>query len=182
MQRAVRSIRYHAEAYGIDPNRLGALGGSSGGHLVNMLGVLEGAGDPENLDPVNRESARVQCVVARAAPSSLLHMGRDSSLLGLSLKSAAPGTIEHKTFLEASPVTHVSPESSPFLLIHGDADETVPFEQSEIMAEALRKANVDVELLRIPGGGHGATFGGVPGPPDYVGEIVRWFDRMLPEA
>ena len=47
-QRAVRFVRHHAEKYGIDPERIGAMGGSSGGYLANMLGVLDGEGDPED--------------------------------------------------------------------------------------------------------------------------------------
>ena len=47
------------------------------------------------------------------------------------------------------------------------------------MKAALKKAGVEVKLLRIPGGAHGATFGGVTDGPDYVGEMIRWFDHHL---
>ena len=70
-QRAVRFVRHHADDFGIDPERIGAMGGSSGGHLVSMLGVLDGSGAGEDSSPVNRESAKVQVVVARAAPTDL---------------------------------------------------------------------------------------------------------------
>ena len=53
------------------PSRNGAMGGSSGGHLVSMLGVLDGAGAATDANPVNQESAKVQAVVARAAPTDL---------------------------------------------------------------------------------------------------------------
>src|SRR5262249_30301290 len=59
-QRAVRYVRYHAARYGVRSSRLGALGGSSGAHLVSLLGVLDGAGDPDHADPVEREGAKVQ--------------------------------------------------------------------------------------------------------------------------
>jgi len=62
-QRAVRFIRHNAAAYAIDGRRLGAWGASSGGHLAGLLGTLDGAGDPNDSDPVNRESAKVQAVV-----------------------------------------------------------------------------------------------------------------------
>ena len=58
-------MRHHATEYGIDATRIGAMGGSSGAHLVSLLGVLDGDGDPKDASPVNRESAKVQVVVAR---------------------------------------------------------------------------------------------------------------------
>ena len=70
-QRAVRFVRHHAAEFGIDPDRIGAIGGSSGGHLVSLLGVLDARGVPGDASPVNRESAKVQVVVARAAPTDL---------------------------------------------------------------------------------------------------------------
>ena len=68
VQRAVRFVRHNAAMFGIRPDRIGAAGGSSGGHLVSMLGTLDGKGNANDADPVERESAKVQCVVARAAP------------------------------------------------------------------------------------------------------------------
>src|SRR5215475_9393305 len=64
-QRAVRWVRANATRYGIQSERVGAAGGSSGGHLVSLLGLLDGAGDSEDIDPIGRLSGRVQCVVAR---------------------------------------------------------------------------------------------------------------------
>jgi acetyl esterase/lipase len=188
VQRAVRFIRHNAKTYGIRPDRIGATGGSSGGHLVSMLGVLDGKGDPDDPDPVNRESAKVQCVVARAAPTDLVARMQEgstgtatiASFLGMRLPgNAPPNSIEARTYREASPVTHVSSDDPPMLLLHGDEDRTVPIEQSEIMEQALKKAGVEVKLLRVAGGGHGANFSGVENPPDYLGETVRWFDRHL---
>ena len=66
-QRAVRFVRHNAARFNVRADRIGAVGGSSGGHLVESLGVLDGAGIKDDPDPVNRESAKAQCVVARAA-------------------------------------------------------------------------------------------------------------------
>ena len=67
------------------------------------------------------------------------------------------------------------------LLFHGDADETVPFHQSELMVAAMRKAGAEVKFVRLPGGGHG--FAGEtarhPEWPDFLGETVRWLDQRL---
>ena len=80
IQRAVRYVRYNAEKYGIDPDRIGAVGGSSGGHLISLLATLGEEGNPEDPDPINRESSRVQTVVARAAPFDLTKMGHSLNL------------------------------------------------------------------------------------------------------
>ncbi len=180
-QRAVRFVRHHAEEFGIDPDRIGAMGGSSGGHLVSLLGVLDGDGAAEDASAVNRESAKVQAVVARAAPTDLtLSSPRTVHPLFGFRRSVRTDSVEHRRFIAASPVTHVTADDPPVLLIHGDADEVVSYDNAEVMQAALEKAGVPVELLRIPGAGHGPTFPGAANPPDYIGAMVAWFDRHLP--
>jgi len=178
-QRAVRFVRHNAARFNVHAGRIGAVGGSSGGHLVESLGVLDGAGIRDDPDPVNRESAKVQCVVARAAPADLARMNV-VEFIGMRPPDAkSRNTVEDRVYREASPLHHVSSSSAPILLIHGDADQSVPFEQSEMMEKALRAAVVPTHLLRIPGGGHGPTYAGAKNPPDYMGEMVRWLDRYL---
>ena len=180
-QRAVRFVRTRAEDNGIDPDRIGAIGGSSGGHLVSMLGVLDGASDPDDESPINRASARVQCVVARAAPCNLVGdhatAGAPAMMLGASLgPDAPPGSIEYRRALEASPITHVTPDAAPFYLVHGDADDVVPFAASEAMAEALANASVPVKLRRVPGGVHGPQ---IVADAVIATEIRAWLDEHL---
>jgi acetyl esterase/lipase len=188
-QRAVRFVRHNASHWGVHADRIGACGGSSGGHLVSLLGTLPGDGDASDPDPVNRESAAVQCVVARAAPVDMLSfvtspIGSGSSVadfIGMLPRGEAEGpySLEHRTYQEASPLHHVSANSPPFLLIHGEQDATVPFEQSERMLLALQNAGVPADLLPIPSAGHGPNFPGAVNPPDYLGAMVRWFDEHL---
>lgn len=180
-QRAVRYVRYHAETYGIDPDRIGAIGGSSGGHLVSMLGVLDGRGDPEDESPINRLSAKVQCVVARAAPSSFVidwsGRGPPSMFLGADVSpDADPGSVEYRRALVASPIAHVTPDDPPFYLVHGEADDVVPIANSEAMAEALREAGVPCTFRRVPGVGHGP---GLLADPALRAEVRAWFDEHL---
>lgn len=190
VQRAVRYIRYNAKDYGVDPARIGAVGYSSGAYLAAMLGVLDGPGDSVDPDPINRMSAKVQCVVASATPTDLqLASSGDpnvASYMGQIRPRAAgldpgPDPVAVRAYREASPITHVSASSAPTLLLHGDADPIVSFRQSEIMEAAMRKVGVDVRLVRLPGGDHG--FGGAaaqhPDWPDFLGETVRWLDRHL---
>ena len=87
--------------------------------------------------------------------------------------------MEYRTFRDASPIHYVTKDDPPFLLMHGDADPVVPFKHSEVMQQALQGVGVPVTLMRVAGGGHGPTFSGATNPPDYLGEMVRWFDRYL---
>ena len=180
VQRAVRFIRHNAAKFGINPNKIGASGGSSGGHLVSMLGALDGRGLPTDPDPVERESAKVQCVVARAAPVDFLSGTNGSFLLGMTRPLPNDKTsAEYRTHVEASPISHVTPDDPPFLLMHGDKDESVNISQSERMEAKLKSAGVPVKFLRIPGAAHGPTFPGAINPQDYLGEMVRWFNQHL---
>lgn len=185
-QRAVRFVRHNAGRFGIRAERIGVVGGSSGGHLALMLGLMDGKGLVDDGDAVNRESAKVQCVVARAAPADLAGMMASgggaaiASFMGMPSPAAeATATVEARMYREVSPLTYVSADDPPVLLMHGDKDETVPIGQSEKMEKALRAAGVTVKFLTIPGGNHGPTFGNPPGAPDYMGEMVRWLDRYL---
>lgn len=183
-QRAVRFIRHHAARFGIDPARIGGAGGSSGAHLVALLGTLDGAGDTSDPDVVNRESAKLQAVVARAVPADFLQNGHGAAtgaianFMGVSVRQLMSKETQPPA-QAASPINHVTSTSAPFLLMHGDADEVVPIEQSERMEDALRRAGVPVKLLRIAGGTHHPTFKGATNPPDYLGEMVKWFDLYL---
>ena len=182
VQRAVRFIRHHAKKYGIDPARIGAVGGSSGGYLVSMLGVLDGRGDPRSGSPIERESAKVQVVVARATPSDLQTMPELAQVAQFAggFRSDAAGSPEFRLYREASPVTHVSPDDPPFLIVHGDADPVIPFAQAEGFAKAFRSAGVTVKLVTIPGGVHGPNFGNAERAAVYQREIVAWLGTHLP--
>jgi acetyl esterase/lipase len=181
VQRAVRFVRHDARRFGVQP-RLGGMGGSSGAHLLGLVAMLRAPGMTGDPDPVNREAATLDTVVLRAGKFAMAEPpvpGAAALFMGLLPRDAA----SQKIYAAASPITHVSAGAPPVLLLHGDSDDTVPFEQSVAMEKALRAANVPVKLVRIPGGEHGEDFGakGKPNPswPDYVGEMVAWFDQHL---
>lgn len=179
-QRAVRYVRYHAPTYGLRADRIGAIGGSSGGHLVSMLGLLDGSGDPDGESPIDRLSARVQCVVARAVPTDFLtdlRGGAVALFLGVAINSGTnPDSAEYRRAREASPIAHVTPDAPPFFFIHGDADDMVPITQSLALAEALRRAGVPVQHRSVPGGLHGPS---LVADPQIAAEIRAWFDQHL---
>ena len=130
----------------------------------------------------------MQCVVAWMPACDMLNgYTQIRPVLALylgSLPGPSPDSPEAKLYREASPVTHVTKDSPPTLLVHGDADPIVPIKHSELMEAALKKAEVPVKLVRLKGGVHGRNFGGANLPdakdwPDYLGETVRWFDQHL---
>jgi acetyl esterase/lipase len=190
VQRAVRFIRHQASAYGIDAERLGAIGYSSGAHLTTMLGVLGGVGVATDSDPINRLSARVQAVVAWAAPTDLEHFDTGdgvrnvASFMGQLLIGVTQESVEMAAYRAASPITHLSASSAPILLIHGDADTTVPFRQSELMLAAATRLGAEVTLIRVPGGSHlfALELAKHPDWPDVIGETARWVDQHLKAA
>ncbi len=190
VQRAVRFIRHHAQDYAIDPDRIGAMGGSSGAHLVSMLGVMDGAGDKDDPSLINQESAKVQAVVTRAAPMDLRN-DPGAPLFGFRDNVSRIGKVELNQLKQASPITYVSPDDPPFLLIHGDKDPVVPFQRSVDMHKALTKAGVTAELIPVVGGGHGPRYEAMvmvdgkrvrrepQNPPDYIAAMIAWFDQHL---
>lgn len=187
-ERAVRFIRFHAERFGINPERIGGWGFSSGAHLVALLGVLDGAGTPGDPDAINRHSAKLQCIVAGALPADLTRARGPlapvvTSFLGAPHFTIGPSWLESRfsedVARQASPLYQVSADDAPFLLEHGDADQVVPFDQSVWMDSTLRRAGVPVVLRRVPGGDHGGPAWAAHDTPVRYAAIVAWFDRHL---
>ena len=186
---AVRWLRAHADEYGLDPDRFGAWGSSAGGHLVAMLGTagdvkeLEGGGEG---DANQGHSSRVQAVCDWFGPTDFLKMDEQAPPNARQRHSAPEspesqligGTVtEHPEKVKAAnPITYVSKDDPPFLIMHGDKDNLVPLGQSEILRDALEKAGVDVTLHVVRGAGHG--FGG----PEISAMVVEFFDRHLKAA
>jgi acetyl esterase/lipase len=182
VQRAVRFVRHHAARFGIDSSRLGGVAGSSGAHLVSLVALLAAPGNPDDPDPVQREPATLQAVVARAAPTDLRVFAAGPVV---SLMERLPDRTpeDKKIYALASPITHVSASAPPMLLLHGDSDDLVPVQQSIAMEAALRKAGANARLVVVPGGEHGPDFGvdgkAHPQLPQLFGQAVGWLDEHL---
>jgi len=183
-QAAVRWVRANAEKYGLDPNRVGAWGSSAGGHLVAMLGTCS---DVETFvtDAHRDQSGRVQAVCDWFGPTDFLRMNdfagsidHDAAGSPESLFLGGPIQENKQLAAKANPITYVSKNDPPFLIMHGDNDRSVPYNQSELLAAALAKAGVEATLYRVQGGGHG--FGGATDTPEQLFEMVaRFFDKHL---
>jgi acetyl esterase/lipase len=187
VQRAIRFVRANAKQYDIDPARLGGLGGSSGGNLIALAALRAAPGIADDPDAVNREPATLQAIVLRAAVTDLRNLPTpQGAYYVVSYMESPPGDAPAvKALYEAaSPVTQVRRGAPPTLLIHGDADDLIPYQLSVEMERALRQAGTPAKLLNVPGGVHGADFGGRRRPdwPDYFAETVGWFDQHLEAA
>lgn len=157
---AVRYLRAHAGAYGYDPNRIGAIGGSAGGHLVALLGTAAGVkaleGDVGDCDD---QSSAVQAVCDTLGPTDLLDY-EDCQMKPAADDLVAKllgGSVAEKPDLArlASPLYFVDPSDPPFLIIHGRLDPLVPVSQAQRLHDAQKKAGAPTELMIDPDGGHG---------------------------
>ena len=154
---AIRWLRANAAKYHLDPDHIGVWGASAGGHLVAMLGTTGGAKDLEGSGGNLDQSSRVQCVVDWFGPSDLLTMGGGHDNPGSPESRLIGGPVQEnkEKARKASPLSYVSKDSAPFLIMHGDKDNVVPPTQSKVLAEALKKAGVEVKLVVVEGNGHG---------------------------
>ena len=169
VQAAVRWLRKprQVKKYGINPKRIGTLGGSAGAHLAGMLATL-GQGS------LKRE-ARVRAAVSWSGPMNLVTIrGVDVDGPVATFLGCRPRVPEcEDTAAEASPITYVDDTDGALLLVHS-ADEFVPVEQAEVMAAALEDADVAHELIVLPGTRHARAFAA-----DVWDETVAFFERYL---
>lgn len=155
---AVRWLRAHADQYGLDSDRIGAWGVSSGGHLAALLGVTGDVPALEGQDGHLDQSSRVRGVVVWYGRADLtMASGQHDSNVTAAVSQllGAPVDAHRDLAIRASPLYYVSGCAAPFLIIHGDQDRRVPVEQGILLADALKRAGVDVTLQIVRGGGHG---------------------------
>lgn len=174
---AIRWLRANAKKYNLDPEKIGVTGTSAGGHLVAMLGTTGDVPELEGkLGEHLMESSRVTCVVDQFGPSDLLAMGGSHNNPNSPESKLVGGAVQEtqEVAREASATTHVSKEDPPFLLIHGTSDNLVPFHQSELLYEALKKGGVDSTLVPVQGGGHGNF-----GTREVAERVRQFFDKHL---
>jgi len=169
MRRAVRFIRQHAGEYGVDPNRIGVLGGSAGGQLALLLGTTADSGDPSAPDAVLRESSRVAAVVAFFPPTDFSRWTNRRAF-------PATATLTEAEAAQYSPIRFASPGAAPSLIVHGDADTVVPMVEGETMHGALTKAGVPASFIRIEGAGHGFEGANLE---RASAAMVQWFEQHL---
>jgi acetyl esterase/lipase len=140
-QRAIRYVRSHAAEYGIDPQRIGILGFSAGGHLASSAGTHVAEANPSAADPLQRVSSRPNLMVLLYPVITMgpfTHAGSKQNLLGDNPPQELVDLISNEK--------QVTKDTPPAFIAQGENDKTVPVENSMVFAEALRKAGVPFEL------------------------------------
>jgi len=180
---AIRWVKLNAEKYGVDPNRLGLMGASAGGHLALLVSVTPEDGIADAKKELNRVDTRVKAVSVFFPPTDFIDWGGKRPDYSKTIGSLLfTGGVDGKTpeeidarAKELSPRYRVTAgPMPPFMLYHGDADPMVPLQQSEVFVEAVKAAGGSAELFVKPGGGHPwLTL------PDEVGKMADWFDKQL---
>jgi acetyl esterase/lipase len=183
---AIRWLRANARTYQLDPGHIGVWGASAGGHLAALLGTTGGVKELEGTGGNAAQSSRVQAVVDFFGPTDFLQMDahavRGSFLKHDPVNSPESkligGAIQHNVekVKRANPVHYVTKDAPPFFIAHGEQDPLVPCHQSELLYEALKKAEVEVTFQKIPGAGHG---GREFGTDKMQAAIQEFFDKHL---
>ena len=153
IRRAIRFIRTHAAEYGVDGQRLGLFGISSGGHLSLLTAAQGGDGDPQATDPVDRVSDRVQAVACFYPPTDMANWGAAGKVFAFPPSDRHDNSVA--TARACSPTTHFTKAMPPTLIIHGDADELVPLQQAHQAVARFQALGVEHRLVVRPGKGHG---------------------------
>ena len=158
-QRAIRTVRARAAEWGVDPNRLGIIGFSAGGHLASTAGTHFDAGSTSGGDAIDRVSSRPDFMMliypVITMRDSVTHKGSHDNVLGPNPDPALVRLLSNEL-----QVTRATP---PAFIVHSTDDRTVPVENSILMYRALRDAAVPVEMHIFEHGGHG--FGMAPKDP-----------------
>ena len=175
--RGVKFIRQHAAEYGVSPNRLGATGGSAGGHLSLLLATRghEFSGESRNL---------IEAVAVFYPPTDLLNLGSSTENPGnggpplhfRNVFGIAPDNMEDwkRVGRRLSPIYHLSRNTPPVLIIHGNADTLVPIEQSEWFVDRAQDQGVKIKLIQKQGKRHGWLTLLLD-----IEHFSRWFDLHL---
>jgi acetyl esterase/lipase len=151
---AVRFLRANAAKYAIDPQRIGAVGDSAGGHLALMLAFTPGVAEFESGGNRDQSSA-ITCAVSYYGPVDMVRL--KSPVADQVLPLFLGGSVENapSAYRLASPFNWITPLAPPVLAIHGTKDPQVPHEQSQWLVEQVKRVGGTAELLTIEGGGHG---------------------------
>ena len=198
LKRAVRYIRYNAKQLGIDPDHIGIEGASAGGHLSLAIATADDKLNTNATDPVDRVSSRVQAAAVLFPPTDFFNWGLPGAAMidarDQQKQARVYGAFDFRVWnnatttydvvtdtaarkkigKEISPIYAVSSDDPPIFIVHGDADMTVPVQQSQTFVAKLKEAGVTNNFIIKKGARHNAD--------DMKAELdqfVDWFDKYL---
>lgn len=181
VRRCVRFIRLNADDFEVDPERLGVLGGSAGGHLTLMLATTGDDGDPKAADEVLKASSRIAAGVSLYPPTDLRGWTTDPPAeIAKHASLKPPLTFDAAKEADVSPILQVSEDDAPVLMIHGDKDLLVPIEHSQNILPVFEKASVKSQLVTIEGAAHG--FNKEQNEKTVLPAMVQWFEEKLADT
>lgn len=171
---AVCWLKQRALKYKIDSSRIVAWGDSAGGHLASLLGTADDMPEWEN--GKRAFCSRVQVVIDWFGRADLTRVCTDPAMAAspVALLLGGSGEKMAKLARKASPIFHVTKGDPPFLIMHGDMDDTVPIQQSLAFAKTLQETGVAVRLIVLKGAGHG-------GSEFFQPEQIKIIDNFLGE-
>ncbi len=171
---AVRWMRNHAGEYKIDPDRIGGLGYSAGGHLVAMLGTSDASDglEGEVAEAEKAISTRLKAVAAGGAPCDLDFVEEDSHALDYWL--GAPRITAPEIWKQATPATYLTVDDPPFYFFHGIHDAMVPGESSKSLHQKIQGLGIESEMVTYDDG-HFGLFSRV----EALDPVINFFHRHL---
>ncbi|HVY95151.1 MAG TPA: alpha/beta hydrolase [Bryobacteraceae bacterium] len=161
-QRAIRIVRSRAQEFGIQPDRIGMMGFSAGGHLTATAGTHFDAGKPDGADPIERVSSRPDFLILCYPVISFQKSVAGANVLGAyaaSGRNLLGDNPDQATLDNLSDELQVTAQTPPTFLYHTTNDQLVAVENSVQFYLALRKAGVPAEMHLFANGGHGSGMG-----------------------
>jgi acetyl esterase/lipase len=199
IQRAIQYVRYNARTFGVDPERFGIMGVSSGGHLSLSAAVFgkdavtetdyrqaHGLKETDTVDPVNLVSSKVQAVACFCPPANLVSYNHPDSTFAdfhnvaifvdaFNVTKNTPGDKVKEIFRQSSPYFFITPATPPILIFHGTKDLLVPYSQAVTFIEKLKANHVPCQLITKQDAGHGWPYNKADDEA-----MIKWFEKYLP--
>ena len=199
IQRAIQYVRYNAVTFGVNPDRFGIMGASSGGHLSLSAAVFgkdalteadyrqaHALKETDVVDPVNLVSSKVQAVACFFPPANLVSYNHPDSTFAdfqnvaifvdaFDINKDTPGDKTKEIFRQSSPYFFITPATPPILIIHGTKDLLVPYSQAVTFIEKLKENHVPCQLITKDGAGHGWPYNQADDEA-----MIKWFEKYLP--
>jgi acetyl esterase/lipase len=198
IQRAIQYVRYNAKVFGVDPDRFGIMGASSGGHLALCAAVFgkdevseadyrqeHSLKQTDMVDPINLVSSKVQAVACFFPPVNLVSYNHPDSTFAdfrnvaifvdaFDLNKDTPRDKMKEIFRQSSPYFFIDPETPPVMIFQGTRDLLVPYSQAAGFIEKLKENNVPCQLITREGAGHGWPY---ERSDDEA--MIKWFIKYL---